>query len=94
MVQDDTSSDKQPLLEPTDAVAKLQDTMSDVLTGLGLLASKSDLADLRRSVAVVTSRLTSLEQQPGVASSSTTPLQPRLGGSAARACCPTRPNPI
>ncbi|MCL0184839.1 hypothetical protein M2T59_31990, partial [Klebsiella pneumoniae] len=74
MVQDDTSSDKQPLLEPTDAVAKLQDTMSDVLTGLGLLASKSDLADLRRSVAVVTSRLTSLEQQPGVASSSTTPL--------------------
>jgi hypothetical protein len=43
-------------------LAKLQESMADMLSGISLLASKSDLADLSRSVAVDTSRITALEQ--------------------------------
>ncbi|EAZ12025.1 hypothetical protein OsJ_01904 [Oryza sativa Japonica Group] len=55
--------------------------MSDVLSGLSLLASKSDLVDLRRSVAVVTSRLTSLEQHHGLSAPPNNSSAPRLGGT-------------
>lgn len=57
-------------------IAKLRESMADVLHGMSLLASKSDLTDLSHSVAVASSRLTSLEQQ-GATSTSTLP---RLGG--------------
>lgn len=74
-----THTSKQPLLEPVDPILKLQETVADVLQGISLLASKTDLADLSRSIVVATSRITSLEQL--VASSSTMPgVAPRHGG--------------
>lgn len=79
MAPENPSAIEQPLLEPTSPIAKLQDQMSEVLTGLSRLASKHDLAELSRTVAVATSRITSLEQHQGTTSSSA-PSAPRLGG--------------
>jgi hypothetical protein len=79
MAPENPSASEQPLLEPTSPIAKLQDQMSEVLTGLSRLASKHDLAELSRTVAVATSRITSLEQHQGTTSSSA-PSAPRLGG--------------
>ncbi|EEC81890.1 hypothetical protein OsI_25707 [Oryza sativa Indica Group] len=57
---------------------KLQDTMVDVLASISLLASKIDMVDLSRSVAVATSRITALEQFQVASSTSTSNNAPWL----------------
>ncbi|KAF0927379.1 hypothetical protein E2562_032318 [Oryza meyeriana var. granulata] len=60
-----------------DVMTQLQRDMAMVLSSISSLASKSDVADLSRMVAVTTARVTALEQLQGNASSSA---EPRLGG--------------